>query len=150
MIGAQLWLRGLFVAPLFVAASAGIFSCATLFEGSTQTIAVNSDPPGATVTFNTGVKKVTPFSIEVPRNRDLQLHFGKPGYAPVNLSDNARVDPLGTLDMVPLMLPWLVDAADGAGFEHQESTITAHLDPEPGSAPSSSKRIGVPSPAATP
>jgi len=107
--------------------SAGICSCALLFQGTTENIDILSDPPGANVTLNSGETGVTPFSVTVPRSEDLQLHFDKPGYEPVNLTDNCRVEPVVVLDAIPLLIPWAVDAAAGAGYEHQQSVITAHL-----------------------
>lgn len=96
-----------------------------------------SDPPGANVVLNDGEAKVTPFTMTVPRNQDLQLHFSKPGYQPVNLSDSSQVEPAIIVDIFPFMIPWAIDASEGAGYAHQQTTLVAHLDPLPGSAPQS-------------
>ena len=96
-------------------------SCALIFQGSTEEITVISEPPGATVTLSTGETKTTPFTMTVPRNQDLQLHFQKAGYQPVNISDSTRVEPIIALDAIPFLLPWAIDASAGAGYEHQQS-----------------------------
>ncbi|HUO03974.1 MAG TPA: PEGA domain-containing protein [Candidatus Binataceae bacterium] len=114
------------------AISVGICSCALLFQGTTENINIQSDPPGAAVTLNSGEKGVTPFSVTVPRDEDLQLHFDKPGYQSVNLTDNSRVEGIIALDAIPFLIPWAIDAAAGAGYEHQQSSVTAHLAPESG------------------
>jgi hypothetical protein len=114
----------------FAAVAAGACSCALLTQGTTEEITFNSDPPGATVTLNNGETKVTPFSMAAPREQDLQFHFSKPGYQSVDLSDNSRVEGgYMAADIIPFMLPWAVDAASGAGFVHQQTSVTAHLEP---------------------
>jgi hypothetical protein len=110
--------------------SLGVCSCALIFQGTTEEINVVSNPPGATVTVNDGETKVTPFSMTAPREKDLQFHFSKPGYQSADVADNSQVEGgLLIFDVIPLMIPWSIDAAAGAGFAHQQTTVTAHLDP---------------------
>ena len=117
-------------ALFFAIGSAGVCSCALIFQGTTEEINVASDPPGATVTVNDGETKVTPFSMTAPREKDLQFHFSKPGYQSADVADNSQVEGgLLIFDVIPLMIPWSIDAAAGAGFAHQQTTVTAHLDP---------------------
>jgi len=136
---------------VFAVSSVGACSCALLFQGTTEEITVASDPPGATVTLNDGETRVTPFSITAPREKDLQFHFSKPGYQSADLSDNARVEP-GFLvaDSIPFLLPWAIDASAGAGFAHQQTLVTAHLDPEGGAAGDVPTKAIAPLPVATP
>jgi len=118
-------------ALLFAISSVGICSCALIFQGTTEEINVASDPPGATATLNDGETKVTPFSMTAPREKDLQFHFSKPGYQSADVADNSTVEPgFLVVDAIPLLIPWAVDASAGAGFAHQQTTVTAHLDPE--------------------
>ena len=135
------------VRVLLVAICTMSASCALIFQGSTEEITVTSEPPGATVTLNTGETKTTPFTMTVPRNQDLQLHFQKAGYQPVNIADNSRVEPIAIIvDGIPLMIPWAVDASAGAGYEHQQSTVAAHLTPETGASPTNASDSGATSP----
>ncbi|MGC2495348.1 hypothetical protein [Candidatus Binatus sp.] len=113
--------------------SLGVCSCALIFQGTTEKINVASEPPGATVTLNDGETKVTPFSMTAPREKDLQFHFSKPGYQSADLADNSQVEPAFlVVDFIPLVIPWAIDASAGAGYEHQQSDVIAHLDPESG------------------
>jgi hypothetical protein len=137
-------------ALLFAFSSAAVCSCGLIFQGTTEEINVASDPPGATVTFNNGETKVTPFSITAPREKDLQFHFSKPGYQSEDVVDNSQVEGgLIALDVIPLMIPWSIDAAAGAGFAHQQTSVVAHLDPEGGAAGDVPAKAVAPSPLST-
>lgn len=109
--------------------SLGVTSCALLFQGTTQEVAVMSDPSGATVTDNVGGTHQTPFTMTVPRNEDLQFHFSKAGYQSSDVIDNSQVE--GGYLAADILVPiaWATDAATGAYFAHQQSVVTAHLDP---------------------
>jgi hypothetical protein len=134
-----------------VAASAfGLWSCLLLFQGTTEQIGVASDPPGSTVTLNNGETIVTPFTITVPREKDLQLHFSKAGYQSTDLVDNSQVEGLIIVDVIPLMIPWGIDASAGAGFAHQQTSLYAHLDPAADVVSDSPSRSATPSAQATP
>lgn len=68
--------------------AACIFSsgCATAINGTTQRVAVASDPPGAQVYVNDAPVGVTPAFVDVPRrDSDLQLRLEKEGYEPTVL-----------------------------------------------------------------
>ncbi|HEY1851642.1 MAG TPA: hypothetical protein VGG60_11500 [Candidatus Binataceae bacterium] len=117
-------------------ASLAISSCALMSHGTTEEIAVTSDPPGATATLASGETHVTPFTITVPREQDLQFHFSKPGYQSADIVDDTRVQG-GYLaaDSLTFFVGLSIDAATGAYFEHQEQSITARLDPASSTAP---------------
>jgi len=137
-------------ALVFAIGPVGVCSCALIFQGTTEEIDVASDPPGATVTLNDGETKVTPFSMTVPREKDLQFHFAKPGYQSTDLADNSQVEGgLLVFDVIPLLIPWSIDAAAGAGFAHQQTSVVAHLDPEGGAAGDVPTKAAVPLPPST-
>jgi hypothetical protein len=50
------------------------------------------------------------------------------------------------VDTIPFLIPWAIDAAEGAGFAHQQTSVIAHLDPE-GGANAPTKAIAPLSPA---
>ncbi len=116
--------------------SLAICSCALVSHGRTEEIAVTSDPPGATATLANGETHVTPFTITVPREQDLQFHFSKPGYQSADIIDDSRIEG-GYLaaDLLILFIGWPVDGATGAYFEHQEPSIMVRLDPTATAAP---------------
>lgn len=69
--------------------AACVFSsaCATAINGSTQRVAVASDPSGAQVYVNGAPAGVTPAFVEVPRrDPDLALRLEKDGYEPTVLA----------------------------------------------------------------
>ena len=106
--------------------------CALIFQGTTENISVTSEPSGATVTTSDGVPRVTPFTMTAPREQDLQFHFSKPGYQSTDVLDRSKVEPEFLVpDIIPFMIPWAIDAGSGAGFEHDRTSVTARLDPDP-------------------
>jgi len=118
---------------LFASLLAVLFAsgCATLFQGTNEEIMVASDPPGALVTINDGHQGTTPYSMRINRDDDLQIHVSKPGYSSSDISDTSHIE-WGYLvsDIFFTGLIGLgVDGIDGAMFYHNQSMVTAHLDP---------------------
>lgn len=62
--------------------------CGTIVHGSSQTLTVASNPPGAMVRLDNGTEYTTPSSIKLQRNRDYVMTISKDGYqtqtVPVN------------------------------------------------------------------
>lgn len=54
--------------------------CATLVNGSRQTVGINSSPTGATVKVNGGVVGKTPWTGKIARDSKTQVSIEKPGY----------------------------------------------------------------------
>jgi PEGA domain len=140
-------LSGAILALAVAASPLGVCSCMLLFQGTSEEVTVTSEPPGATVTLNNGETRVTPFTITVPRKQDLQLHFSKAGYQSADLVDGSQVEGLIVIDVIPLMIPWAVDASAGAGFAHQQTALYAHLDPVAGAGGDAQSISDAPSPA---
>ena len=131
---------GAIVAIAIAVASVGLSSCALVFHGTNEDITVNSDPPGAMATLSSGETRVTPFAITVPRKQDLEIHFVKPGYNPADVTDESQVE-AGYLIVDILTLAWPYDAATGAYFAHQQSTIEAKLVPIETGTPGGPTRV---------
>lgn len=74
--------------PLALALLAAAFSmtigCATVTRGTTQTVAINSVPSGATVSMSNGERCETPCIFKLKRKYPVALEVCKPGYTPVN------------------------------------------------------------------
>lgn len=71
------------VACVLLAACAISSGCATAINGTTQRVAVASNPPGAQVYLRDAPVGVTPAFVDVPRrDPDLQLRLEKEGYEP--------------------------------------------------------------------
>ena len=105
-------------------------SCATMLKGTTDNMAVVSDPIGAKVTVNDDVKGTTPVSFSVPSKQDLQIHVSKEGYQSQDLYSAANFrSGYEIWAFIAWVIPFIVDLADGAAWGHDPTTITAHLDP---------------------
>ena len=105
--------------------------CATLFQGTHEEIMVESDPPGAQVSVNDGRNGTTPYSMKVGRDDDISIHVSKPGYAPTDISDESHmawgyfISDFFFTGLVGLA----VDGLDGAMFYHNQTMVSAHLEP---------------------
>jgi hypothetical protein len=128
------------------AALLGTCSCASLLQGTTEQVTVMSDPSGATATLSNGETHVTPFTMAVPRQQDLQFHFSKPGYQSTDVADDSQIEGGYLAADFFTFIGWPIDAATGAYFAHQQSTVIAHLEPEQTAAPGASSKADVPSP----
>jgi len=112
-------------------------SCAYLTHGKTEEISVNSNPPGADVTLSNGMTGVTPFTITVPRERDLVFHFSKPGYRSTDVFDDTQVESRyiaadwASMLLTAVPVAWISDVSSGSAHTHQQTTITAELEPDP-------------------
>lgn len=111
-------------------------SCGLIFQGTTEEISVMSEPSGATVVDNGGNTRVTPFTMIVKRNEDLQFHFSKSGYQSQDISDDVQVEGgyLAADFLFIIPIGWAIDAATGGYQQHQQSVVVAHLDPLPAPA----------------
>ena len=97
-------------ALVFLVAGSG---CATLVNGTTQKLIVNSNPPGATFEVD-GQSGVTPGTVEVSRREKTHtIHIHKPGYEPAEFRIQRK---FGT--------PWLAGDAVGAMGLAAVSTAT--------------------------
>jgi len=72
--------RGTISGLLAVLMTAG---CATVVNGFSQDLAVDSEPAGARVTLSNGQSCTTPCALSVPRNQPLVATIVKPGCNPV-------------------------------------------------------------------
>ena len=124
-------------------------ACATAINGTTQRVAVASDPPGAQVYVNDAPVGVTPAFVDVPRrDRDLELRLEKDGYEPARLAlerefsgwswgnvlfAGVPINDYGVGQWVVAMafygaLGWLEDARSGGAYKRPD-LVRATLDP---------------------
>lgn len=106
-------------------------SCATLVNGSKQTVTFNSDPIGAEVTLSqkgkvTNIGK-TPLTVEIPRKTKTAT-FVFPGYydEKVDMRASADIHWLYFLDVFSGIAPAVVDLVSGGYIVH-EPTVKAQL-----------------------
>jgi len=112
-----------------VACSMMITSCATIFCGSTQTVRVKSDPPGASVFINgQAMNRTTPCTVEVTRRtkksednnaRELVIDLKKEGYNDAQISDYSGINGLVVIDFFPYIFPGIIDIATGSNLRYK-------------------------------
>jgi predicted small secreted protein len=147
-------------AAMLVAAALTIASCANFMHGKDEDINVTSNPPGADVTLSNGMTGVTPFTITVPRERDLVFHFSKSGYQPTDINNISQVESRyiaadwASMLLTAIPFAWISDVSSGAAHTHQLTTINADLVADPGMVvhppPPTPTPLATPTPQATP
>lgn len=76
---------------------------------------------------------VTPFTITVPRERNLVFHFSKEGYQSADVFDQTNVESKyiaadwATMLVTGLPFAWVNDVSSGAARTHEQMTVTANL-----------------------
>lgn len=119
---------GVVLFVLFVFCGGG---CATIINGTTQEVAVSSDPPGAAVDIDGQQQLTTPFSAELERKRDHVLTFTMPGYETQQVVLNHTVSGAVAGNILAGgLIGWGVDAASGAQYKLVPDTVAVSLRPE--------------------
>ena len=107
--------------------------CATLERGTTDRLAIVSNPPGATATSTTGPSCTTPCSLEVSRWDELSVTVAKPGFVPRTVAIKTRISGVGAgffmENVVTAGLGGGVDVATGATLEHAPNPVSVTLAP---------------------
>ncbi len=123
--------------PLAAAVAFSLAGCATIFTGTTETISINTEPPGAKVEFSHGGTCITPCNESVKKKGDIQLTIRKEG---CRTHTTTMISTLGTMGGVSPMLTLtggLIDYSTGAVYEHKPNPLFVHLDCEPPAASAS-------------
>ena len=147
--------------PLLAALAAISASCAYVMHGKTEEITVESNPPGAEVTLSNGMTGVTPFTITVPRERDLVFHFSKDGYQPADVYNDAQVESKyiaadwASMLLTAIPIAWISDVSSGSAHTHEKTLVAVTLvrDPSYGvhpASPAAAAQVPVPRPSAAP
>ena len=92
-----------------------------MIRGTTQTVSINSDPDGATVTLSNGNTCLTPCVIEVQRKNTLQLTLQREG---CRRHTTAMVP---TLAGAGAILGGLIDYGTGAVYDLQPNPLFVTL-----------------------
>jgi hypothetical protein len=121
---------------VFVFGSIGAFlfaSCATLINGTHQTVPVNVQPSGASIQVG-GSQYVSPVDASLARDRDYQVIAIKPGYETQTTELHSSFSGWTFLDLI-FITPWAVDLADGAAYKLEPMTVQMQLQPAPQASP---------------
>lgn len=104
----------------------------SIFGGSSQSLTVNSDPPGANVLINGTLAGTTPLQHQVSRRGDLTVEVQKAGYTPQTRVTGRKLSSVGIVDVIGgalFLLPLLGLIAPGA-WEQDPGIIGITLEPE--------------------
>lgn len=106
-----------------IAACFGLASCATLFEGTSQEIVINTNPAGATCSLHRsgltiGTVQSTPGSVVVKKTKeDITIKCTKPGFEEASLLNKSGMAGASFANVIGygiLPITVLVDSASGA------------------------------------
>lgn len=124
-------------------ASIALTGCVSVFEGTSQDITVNSNPPGATCVFEREGQQIgtitsTPGTLTVRKSKyDITVTCNKPGYQQAALINNSGTSGAIAANIVVDVLltagiSSIVDSANGADNKYEE-TMSFNLAPFPSS-----------------
>ena len=138
---------------IIVACSVLLSGCASIFEGTTQQISVNTTPAGARCTFwkngaLIGDIAATPGSVRIRKSKDdLFIVCDKPGYASATYVNKSGLAMATIANVLTAGLAWAVDSSRGADNKYQGEVTMALA---PSAVPTPIERPFAPAPAAAP
>lgn len=138
---------GKFSIALFGAfVSLGISSCATIFTSSSESVTLNSDPPGANYQYGAFTGK-TPATIMVPRGAltDWAI-FSMPGYRNSTVPVSKGIQGATWFNIL-FPLGFVIDFASGNAYSLKPSVIYGTLERE--TAAATPAPLAIPPPPAT-
>ena len=120
------------LATTALTAAMGLGGCATLTRGTSDEVAVLSEPAGASVTSSVGAScAATPCSLVVARDAIFTVTVAKPGFASQTVPVATRVSGAGVAlaseNIATAGLGIAVDAATGAALEHVPNPVSVTL-----------------------
>jgi hypothetical protein len=111
--------------------------CATLFEGTSQSVSISTDPAGANCTIDRkgtriGQVNPTPGSIHIDKSKDdLSVLCNHTGYQPATVTESPKFQGTTFGNIIAGgIVGVIVDAASGANFEYP-SDVKINLAPDP-------------------
>jgi hypothetical protein len=112
------------------AMAAGLGGCATIIEGTGQSVAVTTSPPGATCTVSRegmtlGQIAITPGSVRIDKSKnDIAISCTKPGFQPATIAQSPRFGGTTFGNIVAGgVIGAVVDASTGANYEYPAQVI---------------------------
>lgn len=120
------------LAVLVVAAIASS-GCATIFNGQSQIVHVETVPEGCRVSVDGQSSQLSPCSFPVKRGQEHTLRIEKDGYRTNTMTLSKSFSPITLLNcLLPGFLIWYaVDFVDGAAWQMDREHVAVTLDPAP-------------------
>lgn len=103
--------------------------CATIFDGTKDTVSFNSTPSQAKIYVNGMEMGTTPTNIRMRKSENQMIEIKKEGYETKNLMPTTGFNPLALLNTIAWPF-WIVDAATGAIWEVDPSFYNVTLEPK--------------------
>lgn len=104
-------------------------SCATLFKGTSENVAFNSNPDRAVVWINGTKHGETPLAVKLKSKETYTIEFRKDGYKSRTYTINNKVGAGWViLDVLAGLVGVIVDAATGAWYSLDQKNIDAVLE----------------------
>jgi hypothetical protein len=122
-------------ASVLLCGALALGGCATVVRGTTEDVAVQTEPPGAEARTSNGFGcPATPCAINVPRKDPFILSITKIGYHPEQVTVNTAVQGGGTAGLVGNVVAGgvvgvVVDASSGAANDHVPNPVIVTLRP---------------------
>lgn len=106
--------------------------CATVTRGTTESLAIQSEPSGAAVRLSSGQTGTTPCSFELKRKRDVTVEVNKDGFRPVSITVDSKVAGAGAAGMagnviIGGVIGIGIDAFSGATKSLRPNPVHVHL-----------------------
>jgi hypothetical protein len=104
--------------------------CGTIINGTTQSLAVSSDPSGATLSLDDGTTYTTPASINLKRDRDHTIKVSKAGYETETLVVSRSMSWWFAGNLLFGGIPgFVIDAISGGMWRFEDETLGVTLRP---------------------
>ena len=122
---------------LFLVLALASSGCATIFNGQTQMIRVETIPDACRVSLDGASAQTAPCSFPVKRGQEHILRIEKDGYRPTTMTLSKSFSSVTLLNcLLPGWIIWYaVDFVDGAAWEMDHTMVSAVLEPAPAVAP---------------
>lgn len=116
-----------------VIAVLGLFAvggCATLFSSGANTLALQSDTPGADVYINGNLRGKTPLTLELDNAKPVTVTFKQAGRQDQTVEIGTKVrGGMVVLDFLGGLIPVIIDAATGEWKALEMKSFTANMLP---------------------
>ncbi len=112
-----------------MAAAAVVAGCASIINGTSEQVTINSNVKGATVQVAGGTVGVTPFTGPIPRGAGTTLIVSKEGYESKTITLNTEIEPIfwGNI-IIGGVFGSTTDMATGAMYKFAPATIQVDLE----------------------
>lgn len=96
--------------------------------GTTETVTLHSDPPGATASLSSGGSCTTPCQKEVKKKNDIQVTFTKEGCRKQTQTMVSTIGTSGVVSPVLFGVFGLIDYGTGSVYKHKPNPLMVDLD----------------------